>query len=146
MEPMKKIRDMVREALTRMVAASQAGQEEIMMDFAKAKKFANERLKNDIPYLENYFFSDYLPKNDRKEQWSFELMDDNDVMKNIAVVHFLDEAGTSKWRLTYSDSNLRHHDRFAPIQLQIVYRQPNAIAGYNEFIASLRAGEKPWAD
>lgn len=103
-------------------------------DPKEAKRFANEQLKKDIPELQGYALTEYLPINEFKEKWMFEAEPNNSMWRvpnkrreapsasliNIVSIKHIIKEGVSYWKFIFSQAE----QSMERMTQNIVYQTP----------------------
>lgn len=98
----------------------------IIHNYEKGRAFGENNLVKDINNLNRYFLTDYLPKNENEESWSFEF---NTVYKTILIVdinRFI-KNNKSFWQIKFGQL-------YKEQELPTLIAELDTIEGYSNFI------------
>lgn len=119
----------------------------------EAKKFANQRLKVDIPELQGYALTEYLPINEFKEKWMFESEPTNPAWRvadkkkemqgapliNIVSIKHIIKEGVSYWKFIFSQAE----QSMERMTQNIVYQTP-LLPDYKAMVDMANSDWQQW--
>ena len=125
----------------------------IFADQRKAKKFAEENLKHDIPELQGYSMTEYFPINEFKEKWMFEAEpnnsnnwradkrreDPNAALLNIVVIKHVIKDGTSYWKFIFSQA-----EQSMERMVQSIVYQTDLMPDYKAMVNKVNEDWQQW--